>query len=558
MKIKFLSRSLLFLGLLLSLSFGCSQRWYPKEAAGAVKGQSLEDFPYHPLVYHLDLSILTYQLYGQSLVWSFDPYYEESASKKGSRSRLMGKVQSWAAVKGAEQVEKGTGLTGYRGPGVLSGFSDNPSHDPIIYRYDRIHPWSSNLTNPLSSWTEYLVPNEITARIKEVYVGYRKTGKPVDSVAVEKIVTLPTEQDSDARDVLLAFEGGTGDKGIEGKPASQSLMGFVLVRYHPGTTNYDIHIAFRGSRSGSGARAAFQALKDEKAKGNPDWITDLGYDLTGPEANGGLITDSGAVSRGMSTCMASIHPNLFACLKQAAEITDAATPERIFVTGHSLGGGLAQVFVSSVLFGNQYSPQNMPIGLRQWPWRQMKLVTFSAPRVGDAAWAKKLTIEGLSSDFFSTAINPYDRDALKPTDTEILARLMDTQSPSGFRVLIPSDPITTEKIPGGKHVGKTVYVSKPRVLKIFSPPDLAAHEPINIRKQLFVGLNDGRIPAVAWKKWGMTDLNPNRDKSKKGTPEEYAKLVSTIERYYRENGIYFDSTGFKADFSTFLEIYKAD
>ena len=51
---------------------------------------------------------------------------------------------------------------------------------------------------------------------------------PVDSVAVEKVETAPGVQDSGARNVLLAFEGGTGDKGIEGQPASQSLMALYL------------------------------------------------------------------------------------------------------------------------------------------------------------------------------------------------------------------------------------------------------------------------------------------------------------------------------------------
>jgi hypothetical protein len=27
------------------------------------------DFPYHPLVYHMDLSIMAYQMHGQSMVW---------------------------------------------------------------------------------------------------------------------------------------------------------------------------------------------------------------------------------------------------------------------------------------------------------------------------------------------------------------------------------------------------------------------------------------------------------------------------------------------------------
>ena len=56
---------------------GCAHTPRTDTRAEAWDGKSLESFPYHPLVYHLDLSILAYQLYGQTLVWPFDPYYEE-------------------------------------------------------------------------------------------------------------------------------------------------------------------------------------------------------------------------------------------------------------------------------------------------------------------------------------------------------------------------------------------------------------------------------------------------------------------------------------------------
>ncbi len=560
MKTKFGLRNQFYLTLLLFVLFGCAKQWYPKAATDTVREQDLGGLPYHALVYHLDLSILAYQLYGQTLIWPFDPYYEESNNRKGNREQVMEKVRSWAKIKGAEQVKMGTGLESYRGPGVLSGFKDNPRHDPIVYRYDRLHPWSPNITNAIGPWIEYLVPREVTGPIRDVYMCYQKTGKPVDSMAIEKILTKRNDYISGARDVLLAFEGGTGDKGIKGQPASQSLMGFVLVRYYAGGDNFDVHISFRGSRSGSGSRAALQSLDDDDAKGNPDWITDLGYNLVGPETGGGHITQTESVSRGMAKCMESIYPNLFQCLRHVAQLTSNAIPKRIFVTGHSLGGGLAQVFVSSVLLGDLYGPDAtgnaMPDELRPWPWKQLKLITFSAPRVGDAIWAEKLTREYLSSDFFSSAINPFDRDALKASDPGILPLLLNPNRPSGFRVLIPSDPITTEKIPGGKHVGKTVYVSKPSILDPLPPPKFKSHEPAKIRSFLTSGLNDPRIPVTAWQTHKMTDLNPDRVKSKKGTTGEYLKLASSIERYYRDKGIYFDSSGFKSDFNLFLKIYE--
>lgn len=44
----------------------------------------LGTFPYHPLVFELDLAILAYQLHGQSLVWPIDPYCEEHADGRGT------------------------------------------------------------------------------------------------------------------------------------------------------------------------------------------------------------------------------------------------------------------------------------------------------------------------------------------------------------------------------------------------------------------------------------------------------------------------------------------
>ena len=92
----------------------------------------------------------------------------------------------------------------------------------------------------------------------------------------------PADRDVGAADLLYAFEGGTGDKGLAGEPHSQSLMGYVLMRWK-GEHDYDVHVVFRGSRSGTASRALLEALSDEDARGNPDWITDMGYDLLYPD-----------------------------------------------------------------------------------------------------------------------------------------------------------------------------------------------------------------------------------------------------------------------------------
>src|SRR5690348_9946276 len=103
----------------------------------------LGTFPYHPLVFELDLAILAYQLHGQSLVWPFDPYYEDNADTRGTaRDTLMSLVRGFAERRGAAQVAAQAGLDAYRGPGALAGLPDDAGHDPIVYDYARIHPWS--------------------------------------------------------------------------------------------------------------------------------------------------------------------------------------------------------------------------------------------------------------------------------------------------------------------------------------------------------------------------------------------------------------------------------
>ena len=190
----------------------------------------LGTFPYHPLVYELDLAILAYQLHAQSMVWPIDPYYEEHADTLGTPwPTMMALVRAWAENGGAEQVAALAGLDAYRRPGVLAGLPDNPTHDPIIYDYARIHPWSGAVTNNQDLWTEYFTPDAITRRIRDVYVSARPIGSDGTTVAVTQVAPGRVDSDPDASNALCAFEGGTGDKGIAGAPASDRPAGFSVL-----------------------------------------------------------------------------------------------------------------------------------------------------------------------------------------------------------------------------------------------------------------------------------------------------------------------------------------
>lgn len=524
-----------------------------KTAAPAVKAE-LGTFPYNPLVYHLDLSILAYQIHGQSLVWPFDPYYEERAEPLSTtRSDFMARVRNWALA-----LPNSAALDGYRGPGV--GLQQNPAHDPIVYNYSRIHPWSSCIMNADGRWTEYLTPTRITNRIKEVYVGYRyqPTGGANEvRVAAVPARALPRDRDPDASDYLLAFEGGTGDKGEANMPPSQSLMGVVLART-TGNATYDLHIAFRGSRSGLATRAFFEALSTDNPSGNPDWITDLGF-AEAPEPTRSAITTVGKVARGFATSIRSINPQLFACLQQVQALK-GTSPTNIYVTGHSLGGALAQHFGSAVLLGSEYGPDGagvaMPNELRTWPWRSLKLITYGAPRAGDEAWARRLTIDKLQSTFYDGGILPtFDGDALESSDGSIAPRLLDANRPAGFRVLISTDPITNA-IPGdnGQPVGQTIYVNKINGSSVFGLPDTADHEPEAIRDLILQGQADDRTPTIAWMYEPLSSFPPERGDAERGKTLGFQKLRDAVINYYNSRGLWFDVAGFEGDFQRLLTI----
>ncbi|HEY2365296.1 MAG TPA: hypothetical protein VGH87_02880, partial [Polyangiaceae bacterium] len=505
-------------------------------------------FPYHPLVFHLDLAILAYQLHGQSLVWPFDPYYEERTHGVGvSRDAFIAKVAAWVLEQAAAQAGV-TALGTFRGPGALGGFPNNATHDPIIYDYSLIHPWSHAIMNAAAEWTEYLTPDAITSRIRDVLVSYRRAGGAASDMALDAAPLGRDDRTTGATDVLIAFEGGTGDKGEPGQPASQSLMGCVLMRRT--FEGYDVHVAFRGSRSGDATRAATSALPTDQPSGNPDWITDLGSDKISAADGVGDVTLVGSVCRGFAHSMESILPAVFRAFEKVDEIAGGVPPRNVFVTGHSLGAALAQVFTSAILLGDRSA---MPAALAAWPWATMKMITFAAPRAGDVQWAKTLTADHLQSDFYNAPLLPYDPDALYVTNPEIVARLFDETRPCGFRVLVSNDPISMNVF-GGSHTGKTVYVNGDLQTDWVAPPSFDSHEPITIRKYIVDAMSDARTPPIAWRYRALTELAPAYDATQAGSDAELAKLRDAVLQYYADAGEWFDAATFTSHFDLMTSI----
>jgi len=518
------------------------------------RAANLDGFVYHPVPLHLDLCILSYQLYAQSLVWPFDPYYEKFGGD-AAREAKMNSVRSWVAAR--KPSDPGPAVGGYRGPGALAGFPNNPLHDPIVFRYDTLRPWQPALSLPEVSWTEQQAPSVITSRIADVMMCYRPRGSAVDAVQIDRVARAGRAAVRGARDQLIAFEGETGDKGELGQPGSQSMMGFVLKRHIAGSHDYDIHIVFRGSRSGEVFRTATRALSETAATGNPDWITDLGFYF----ATASQISTVGRLHRGIMRSTISIVPKVMASLARIAANSNGKHPKRIFVTGHSLGGGLAAQFASAVMLGNAIGPDGkgpaMPAELRNWPWTTLKLITFGAPVSGDKRWAEALTVDKLQSDFFESATwgtTLTDPEGLPINSPEIASRLADPTRPVAYRILNPKDRITPVRYLGGKHVGQTVYVARVDPLGLVDPN---VHEPADIRDRIIAALNDPAAPPNGWHYRPVSDLSPINDPDNPGTPIAIDRLAAAITRYYRLKAMGFDQARFQSDYTLFKRIVFA-
>jgi hypothetical protein len=252
----------------------------------------MPDYPSHIL--NLDLCVLAYQLYHQSLVWPLDPWYEVIAhTGSDRRDNMMQHVQEFSHVifhnditihKGDAKtqpvaIESATSkapkaepdISGYKlpceedcehysgAPGFRYGAPEASGHqkllDPILTNYSRVDPHAPAFTRDGTNFIVIQAPPQVTQPIGTVKV-VRQAGS-----AVLKVRSDPGPH------TLVAFEGGTGAIGQAVTPerdSAYSLMGYVLARADGDA--WDLHVVFRGSRSGSAVRAATYALDRSKVR----------------------------------------------------------------------------------------------------------------------------------------------------------------------------------------------------------------------------------------------------------------------------------------------------
>ena len=243
----------------------------------------------------------------------------------------------------------------------------------------------------------------------------KPTSFPYNDVERFQIREYPSGEDH-----LVVFEGGTGIAGAT-EPA-WSLMGFVLMQKTP--TGYDAHIVFRGSRSGSALSKTVWKAQDfiGNAKGNPDWITDL---RGGKQIEQPLISKVGKVTQGFAESLPTMLGPITACCQYLEQKYPA--PEHVFVTGHSLGAGLASQFVSAVEQGS-YGDE-LRKAVKSWPWDNTTLMAFAQPIPGDSDWAANFNKISPASQHYWVAGD----DVVEATSSRIVGLFIDKGEHGGIQ-----------------------------------------------------------------------------------------------------------------------------
>lgn len=325
-------------------------------------------------IVNIDLCTLAYQLYHQSLCLPLDPWYD-NMSRVGSdrRNNICRLTHDYAVKLGSLPAQDAF----YSGPNAARGWKNsNLRLDPIITNYRHIDAKLPAFTRDGERYMAIAAPTYITDKIKTIE-GFRYRSQPA-SFPNYDLERYQIREYPAGDNHLLIFEGGTGIVG--NSEPGWSPIGFILMRKT--ATGYDAHIVFRGSRSGASLAKtvwnAQAAIGD--ARGNPDWITDL---RSGKQIDQPMISKTGKVTEGFAAALPTMLGPITACCQYLAEKYPA--PEHIYVTGHSLGAGLASQFVSAIEQGS--FGDDLRKKVTTWPWDQAVLNAYAEPIPGDPTFA---------------------------------------------------------------------------------------------------------------------------------------------------------------------------
>lgn len=367
-------------------------------------------------VLNLDLCTLSYQLYHQSLCLPLDPWYD-MMSRVGSdrRTNICKFTHDYAQNLGGY----------YSGPNAARGFGDsNFNLDPILSNYKYIDAQLPTFNRDGEIFLALQAPSYITQNIKTIE-GVRYKSRPT-SYPHNDTERFSIRQYPGGDDHIVVFEGGTGNTGTIGGAGatdpSWSLMGFVMMKKT--ASGYDAHIVFRGSRSGSSLLKTVWRAQNfiGEPKGNPDWITDL---RGMKQVEQPLISRVGKVTQGFSESLPTMLGTITASCKHLEQTYGA--PEHIYITGHSLGAGLATQFLSAVMQGSYGDELRQEV--KSWPWQNATLVAYAQPIPGDPIWAANFDKLTPSSQHYWVAGD----SVVEATSGRIIGMIIDKGEHSGVQ-----------------------------------------------------------------------------------------------------------------------------
>lgn len=367
-------------------------------------------------VLNLDLCTLSYQLYHQSLCLPLDPWYD-MMSRVGSdrRTNICKFTHDYAQNLGGY----------YSGPNAARGFGDsNFNLDPILSNYKYIDAQLPTFNRDGEIFLALQAPSYITQNIKTIE-GVRYKSRPT-SYPHNDTERFSIRQYPGGDDHIVVFEGGTGNTGTIGGAGatdpSWSLMGFVMMKKT--ASGYDAHIVFRGSRSGSSLLKTVWRAQNfiGEPKGNPDWITDL---RGMKQVEQPLISKVGKVTQGFSESLPTMLGTITASCKHLEQTYGA--PEHIYITGHSLGAGLATQFLSAVMQGSYGDELKQEV--KSWPWQNATLVAYAQPIPGDPIWASNFDKLTPTSEHYWVAGD----SVVEATSGRIVGMIIDKGEHSGVQ-----------------------------------------------------------------------------------------------------------------------------
>lgn len=382
-----------------------------------------------------------YKIYSQTLMYPMDPFYESHTEEGDSaRERLFTMIHQESHSS-----------------------DESAKFDPIQYRLDATPNPHKSIVYRLDEKQQHVLWQPRALDLSIAYAkGFKRDGKAVDNGA-----QLQNAPNRTLR--CTFFQGRTGMTVNHPNAGWPSWFGSVI--YNP--ANRRVIITFRGSRSGAGKRAAVSA--QFSSKGNPDWVTDMNH-LKSHHVH---EYHNAKFAAGFFFAYESCKKSLKAAFKDAV---NGAVPSEIVVTGHSLGGALAQNCYVDLKIGTLGETLDVRGREDQIP---VFCYAISAPPIIHGRKAH----EALALRVDASQIFHY----FCPKDNVHESELIDPNaSKHGLASFLHG---TTHPQTHPHHLGVEIGVRN-----TVDFPD--AHEPVEVWK----GLNDGTAPETAY--WPLFKFDP--------------------------------------------------